>query len=141
MSGAFWCLTYPTLLASLDSPAEQAWFDCLHSGRIPARKMRKDGSVELLASAFVAWAKERNGRWQFTDKALGALLGENPRATRPAMGFQTERIPSKIIPSLAVARRLWDEHRFVTEWPCATQQDFDGEQWEIFFNNKFNSKE
>jgi uncharacterized protein DUF5906 len=83
---------YDQMIESLPL-TERPWFECLYSGKIPG-KMRtapKDGSVELRASEFITWAKQRDPKWLIKEPSLGNLLGDDPRALRKPMGFKTER--------------------------------------------------
>lgn len=113
--------------------SEQAWFECLCSGRLPAHKMRADGSVELSASDFVTWANKKYKK-PITENSLGNLLGDDKRAIRKPMGFKTERVKNgprfKVIPSLTEARAKWDKLRWKWKWPQLAQGEL-SENWEL----------
>lgn len=112
---------------------EQAWFECLCSGRLPASKMRADGSVELSASDFVTWANKKYKK-QITENSLGNLLGDDKRAIRKPMGFKTERNKNgprfKVVLSLVEARAKWDTLRWKWKWPQLAQGEL-VEKWEL----------
>jgi hypothetical protein len=100
---------------------EAVWYECLYRGELP-------GKLEenfLETSRLLEWARRRNPKWSdITAEQLGLLLGQNPRGTTNGMGFKknrTELGSGRIrywkIPSLAKARKKWDELRFKVEWP------------------------
>ncbi|HTB93150.1 MAG TPA: primase-helicase family protein [Candidatus Sulfotelmatobacter sp.] len=116
------------------SATEQAWYECLYSGRLPGR-IRDDGTVELVIENFIRWAQKHNRRWELSEQGVGDLLGTNPKARKRTMGFSTKREKSKprfkLIASLPEARRRWDTFRFPVNWPPAPEgQKPEEESWE-----------
>jgi hypothetical protein len=122
------------IIRNLPTDAEKAWFECLYSGRIPARSLDKTGSVALQIPTFIEWAHDRG--WKLNEQTVGNLLSVSPNTLRRSMDFLTERKNKgpryKVIPSLTVCRRLWDERRAEYPWPqTSSQGELQEEQWEI----------
>jgi hypothetical protein len=105
---------------------ESFWFEYLQSGDLPIGRRDGDGvwmsSTHLLDHINV---RLRSGR-RFSTNTLSALLGKpqsnHDRSRAGGMGFEKQRqrggqgLCGYVIPSLAEARRRWDERRFVFPW-------------------------
>jgi hypothetical protein len=110
---------------------EAAWFECLYSGVLPAR-VKKDGTAELRTDTFIEWARNNQRGWSnLKPQHVNLMLGVNPRGDK--MGFDFTKADPLIpggrqrywdIPRLSLARKIWDERRFVTLWPA------DGGEWD-----------
>jgi hypothetical protein len=114
--------------------AEGLWYQCLATGVIPG-ELQKDGTVDLTVPELLNWAAEqpRRQEWRWIrPQHVGHLFG-------PAGGFnfQSSRIRgtsgcqlrTKSIPTLSVARKLWDQKQFRGSW-----NDEDGwktDEWEV----------
>ena len=81
------------------------------------------------ARPLVDWARRQSGRRNLNTNQLSALLGRpqaNDQRGRLGMGFSKLRRGRMCfeVPSLAEARRLWNERRFDVSWD-------DAEDWHV----------
>jgi hypothetical protein len=117
-------------------PVEKAWYELLHSGQLPQAQIQKDGTAWLRSECFIQWAREKR-RWEFTDEQVGLLLKMHPRGEKDGMGFKKTRPKNGpifwVIPTLADARKIWDEKRFPVEWPQPDQSELmERGDWVVF---------
>jgi hypothetical protein len=105
---------------------ESAWFECLTMGVLPG-KLRRDGTAELRTDTFLEWARKRERGWSNLKAThLEALFGTEAgglRFTRVKPLVPSEENRFFDIPPLPVARKAWDEYRYVHPWPK------DGNTW------------
>jgi hypothetical protein len=107
--------------------AEALWHSILFRGEMPGGL---PGNL-LLIERLLKWAQlQHNRKFEgISDRQMAQLLGENTVGEARGMGFSHKhprpmvdghRIRPWVIPSLREARRLWDERRFVEQWPELT---------------------
>jgi hypothetical protein len=126
---------------------ESVWYECLQRGQLPANKENMgegeyrfigamnagDGGVLIRGGNLVDWAahQHRYGWNNVRTEHVGHLLGDNPRAVKPGMGFTKQKVGGVnhwLIPSLKEARETWNKKRFEEDWKTGEE---DEEDWSI----------
>ncbi len=112
--------------------AEDAWFECLVSGRAPGT-LRREGTVDMEVSELADWAVRHKPReWgRVNARHVGRLFGAAHRGmnfSASQLGPRGEQVRKKEIPCLRTSRELWDRLRFHGPWHQV--KGWETEDWE-----------